>query len=132
MAKKAPPAEPAPAPEASSSLADAIRAALWYLGIHSSKSEVSEWIKGKYPSLDFKDSTLTSSLSSIRKRLRGEEADSPEPTLNDLLNVQKIASENGGVDEVIGLLVRVDGIAKRAGGLDHLRKCLEGLKTLSK
>jgi hypothetical protein len=127
MAKKAQVAEP----EKPESLADAIRGALWSVGINAGKTEVAEWIKKKYPTLDYKDSTLNSSLSSIRKRLLGEEADAAEPTISELLRVQEIARESGGVDELVALLDKVDAIARKAGGVERLRVCLTGLKKLS-
>jgi hypothetical protein len=127
MAKKVQP----PEPEAPISLAEAIRGALWSIGITATKSEVGDWIKKKYPSLEYKDSTLNSSLSSIRKRLLGEEADAAEPTLKELLHVQEIAREDGGVDAVIALLDKVEAIARKVGGMDRLRVCLKGLKSLT-
>jgi hypothetical protein len=127
MAKKA----QVPEPEEAISLAEAIRGALWSIGINATKPEVAEWIKKKYPSLEFKDSTLNSSLSSIRKRLVGEEADAAEPNLKELLHVQEIAKEDGGVDAVIALLDKVDAIARKVGGQERLRVCLKGLQKLS-
>src|SRR5271166_1913728 len=61
-----------PALEPSITTSNAIRGALQDLGLEAKKPEVAAWIKEHYPSLQYKESTLVTSLSSIKKHLRGE------------------------------------------------------------
>jgi hypothetical protein len=132
MAKKAQQGEAQPA-TAAVPLTNAIRAALADLGIHATKPKVKEWITRVYPTVSYKDSTFNSSLSSIRKKLKGDHDDvDGEPTVNDLLRVKEMADAIGGVDQVVSLLDKVDSFAKKVGGLGRLRQCLAGLKKLGK
>jgi hypothetical protein len=139
MGKKSQTTESAPAAAApaadtpSGTLADAIRAALDVVGDDASKKAVSNWIKEHHPNLTFKESTLNSSLSSIRKKLKGETGPSgQEPTINELLKVKQLAEEQGGVDHLLAQIEKVDTLARKLGGLPRLRRCLEGLKRLGK
>jgi hypothetical protein len=40
----------------------------------------------------------------------------------------EVIENQGGMDELLGLLDKVEGIASEVGGLERLRACLEGLK----
>jgi hypothetical protein len=132
MAKKAA-AEPEPAPaRETSSLAEALRNALFELGREADKTEVRDWVKRKHPTMEYKESTFNSSLSSIRKKLRSEAAAAVDPTVPELKRVKSLAEEQGGVDNVIALLDKIDSLARRVGGLPRLRQCLHGLKDLAK
>ena len=138
MAKKSytpePPPSPAPMapPSPSLTLADAIRGALDDLGVDSSRSEVEGWIKAKYPSMQYKDATLNSSLSNIRKKLRegGNGPAGGQTTLNDLLKVKVLADEQGGVDGLLAQIEKMESLAAKAGGLSRLRQCLTALKKI--
>ena len=102
MGRKAQQSEPAPVPQGPSvTLATAIREALADLGRSASKAQVEIWIKSHYPTMTYKEATLNSSLSNIRKKLRGEDlaAVPGEPTVADLLRIKATATERGGVDQ---------------------------------
>src|SRR3954464_15684301 len=71
MAKKSAPAPPA-AEEPTISLSEAIRDALSDIGADASVGDVEPWIRAKYPKLQFKRETLSSTLSAQRKKLRGD------------------------------------------------------------
>jgi hypothetical protein len=136
MAKKPSPPEPPAAParnKSSITLAAAIRQSLADLGVEASKPDVSGWIKAHHPSLEVKDGTLNSSLSSIRKKLRGDArtGSRSEPTVHELMRVKDLAAERGGVDELLALVNQVGGLAEKFGGLHRLRECLEAMKKLT-
>jgi hypothetical protein len=137
MAKKSKTSEPAPSPPLhpaplSISISDAIRAALDDLGVEANKNDVEGWIKAKHPSLKYKESTLNTTLSNIRKKLRGDGNGSsgPQPTLNDLLKVKKLAEEQGGVDDLIARIEKMETVAAQVGGVNRLRQCLAALKKI--
>ncbi len=58
--------------------------------------------------------------------------DGPAPTLVDLLAVGEIATQHGGARKLLAQVALVDDLARRVGGIERLRRALEGLETLSK
>ena len=92
------------------------------------------WIKEHYPSLQYKESTLVTSLSSIRKQLRGDSniPTGPQPTLQDLLRVQTITENGKGVHRraFLKMIEKVDTAATKVGGFDRLKQCLRTLKKI--
>jgi hypothetical protein len=129
MAKKAQTHEPAPAATAVT-LADAIREALGDLGSDGSKASVAAWINSKYPSMKYKEATLNSSLSNIKKKMRNEALGlgTGEPTLHEVLRVKTAAQERGGAEELLAFVEQAEALARKFGGLDRVRRCLEALK----
>jgi hypothetical protein len=122
-------------------LAGAIRQSLAELGIKADKGQVGDWIRKNHPSLTFKEATLSSSLSNVKKELRGNGGKAPsgrgrrarsagEPTLTDLFRVKDLAEERGGVEQVRGQIDQVLELAGKVGGLERLQRCLSALKTL--
>jgi hypothetical protein len=67
-----------------------------------------------------------------RSKPRVSHPDTPSPTLAEMLAVGEIAAEHGGAKKLLALVARVDDLATKVGGLDRLRRALEGLETLSK
>jgi hypothetical protein len=137
MAKKsAHAAEPAPAAtgETVNTLAEAIRVAYQKLGLDADKDSVVEHIKKNYPHIQYKESTLNSSLSSIRKKLKGETGSSPTAglTVKELMAVKNLAEQEGGVDRLLADIEKVEGLARRYGGVGRLRSYLTSLKDLNK
>jgi hypothetical protein len=135
MGKKAaaPVPSPAPAPQMKPiSLADALRGALSDLGIDASRADVEGWIKAKYPALEYKDTTLNSSLSNLRKKLRGEGSgvSGADLTLHEIMKVNGIAADQGGVEALLGLIEKLETVAAKVGGIGRLRHSLEALKKI--
>jgi hypothetical protein len=131
MAKKAQAPEPSPpAGGSAGTLADAIREALADLGPEGSKASVASWIKTKYPAMQYKEATLNSSLSNIKKKMRGEDsaAGPGDPTLNDVIRVKAAAAERGGAEELLAFVDQAEALARKFGGLERVRRCLEALK----
>jgi hypothetical protein len=56
----------------------------------------------------------------------------PAPTLVDLLAVGEIATQHGGARKLLAQVALVDDLARKVGGIDRLRRALEGLETLAK
>jgi hypothetical protein len=132
--------EPAATPEESAvSLSQAIREALKAEGVRAAVGDVEKWIKRKYPKLQFSRQTLSSTLSTQRRKTLEEMgllpdkagAEGADPTVDDLKRVKQIAAARGGVEELMSLVQKVEDVAKEVGGLEKLKKSLNDLKTLT-
>src|SRR5262249_8712273 len=132
--------EPATSPvETTVSLSQAIREALKADGIRAAVGDVEMWIKRRYPKLQFSRQTLSSTLSTQRKKMMEEMGLLPDkgglegsgPTVDDLMRVKQMAAARGGVEELMSLVQRVEDVAKEVGGLDRLKKSLDTLKSLT-
>src|SRR5262245_58760430 len=101
MAKKSAAAEHEPAATANEppvSLSQAIREALKDAGVRAAVGDVEAWIKRKYPKLQFSRQTLSSTLSTQRKKMLEEMGLLPVrggveggPTVDDLMRVKQMA-----------------------------------------
>jgi hypothetical protein len=148
MAKKTAPATPAAEPmpastpeEPAVSLSRAIREALKAEGVRAPVGDVEMWIKRTYPNLQFSRQTLSSTLSTQRKKMQeemgllptksGSAGERGGPTVDDLMRVKHMASSRGGVEELMSLVQKVEDVAKEVGGLEKLKKSLDTLKTLT-
>src|SRR6266481_6443040 len=80
MAKKTATASETASKAATPTLAGAIRQALKDIGgdpDKADKAKVGNRIRDRYPALNFKESTLSSSLSNVKKELRGNGGKAP-------------------------------------------------------
>jgi hypothetical protein len=122
--------------------ADLCRAAL--AAGQSSAAAALHWAKEHYPDLTINDRTFKVTFGKIKKENKEESAPAttsqpsvahpavPPPTLMDLLAVGEMAGQHGGAKKLLALVAVVDELAKKVGGIDRLRRSLEGLETLAK
>jgi hypothetical protein len=134
--------------------ADLCRAAL--AAGQSSAPEAFNWAKQHYPDLTIAERTFKVTFGKIKKETSDASAPNPTqyddvretiplkskpsvvqtdvlpPTLMDLLAVGEMAGHHGGAKKLLALVAQVDELAKKVGGIDRLRRSLEGLETLAK
>jgi hypothetical protein len=126
-------------------LADVVRQALGQLGTEASAGDVRNWIGRNYTGYSYNDTTLGTTLSNQRKKLR-EAAGSaiiaarvPKTTLpgpssvpsgDDLLKVKRMADNNGGIEGLLRTVQTVHDLGAEVGGIDKLLRCLEMLHDL--
>jgi hypothetical protein len=126
-------------------LADVVRQALGQLGTEASAGDVREWISRNYHGYTYNETTLGTTLSNQRKKLReasgsaiiatrvGKAAlpgSSSVPSGEDLLKVKRIADKNGGIEELLKTVQTVHDLGAEVGGMDKLLRCLEMLHEL--
>jgi hypothetical protein len=136
------------------STAEACRAAL--AAGQNSVTEALRWAKASYPDSTINDRAFKVTFGKMIKKNEEETAPTPKknhdeghatrtksksssphtssapPNLTDLLAVGEIAAQHGGAKKLLIQVALVDDLAKRVGGIDRLRRSLEGLQTLAK
>lgn len=124
-------------------LADALRHALTNLGVEAETGEIRNHILHHFPDIDTSTPSFGSSLSGMRKKMRGggnegggrgQRFASSRPnvsTIEDLKTVKRIAAERGGVEELLRQVQDITDLASEVGGFDRLRKALEDLHDLT-
>ncbi len=130
------------------SMAEAIRQSLAALGLDKETTHYLDWVIGRWPGLVASEASFNTALSQQRKKARGEGGAGAKtttplgwrtsgplpgspPSVDDLMRVKKIADEQGGVFDLLGMVKTVQGLADEVGGIDRLRRCLEVLFDLT-
>jgi hypothetical protein len=126
-------------------LADVVRQALGQLGTEAPAGDVRNWIGRNYPGYSYNDTTLGTTLSNQRKKLREAAGSaiiaarvaktalagpSTVPTGEDLLKVKRMADKNGGIEGLLRTVQTVHDLGAEVGGMDKLLRCLEMLHEL--
>ena len=102
-------------------------------GIDSGRSDVAEWIKETYPDFRYNQNTLASTLSAVRRKMRGgapapgRRGRSAEPTLQELRDVKAAVQEYGGVKAFRQQLGPVIALIDKVGSVTRLTACLAAL-----
>jgi hypothetical protein len=127
-------------------LADVVRQALGQLGTEASAGDVRNWIGRNYTGYSYNDTTLGTTLSNQRKKLRESAGSaiiaarvpkttlpgpSSVPTGEDLLKVKRMADKNGGIEGLLRTVQTVHDLGAEVGGMDKLLRCLEMLHELN-
>ncbi len=156
-----PPAKAEPASAANGAeqepLAEVVRKALNGVGMEADNQKVKRWITRNYPGRKFNASTLNTTISGQRSRMKRESSPPPppapaprktrpaaapaapskprplaapdyDPTRSELLRVLEIARQESSVGRLRKIVLTVKDLADRVGGLDRLAVCLDTLE----
>jgi hypothetical protein len=136
------------------SLAQVVRKALTGVGTEADNEEVRAWITRNYPGREFNPTTLNTTISNQRSRLRRESrppaAPAPaapagrqaaprpaprpstapgyDPTRSELVRVLAIARQESSVSKLRKMVQTVKQLADQVGGLEQLAVCLDTLE----
>jgi hypothetical protein len=103
-------------------------------GIDAGRSEVAAWIKETYPDFRYNENTLASTLSAVRRKMRGgapapgRRGRSAELSLQELRDVKALVQEYGGVKgfrQQMGPVIEAIG---KVGSVGRLELCLAALE----
>jgi hypothetical protein len=125
-------------------LAEVVRKALHGVGVEADNEAVQGWITRNYPGRGFNLSTLNTTISAQRSKLKRQAAEAArpvatttprlaragdyDPTRSELLRVLAIARQESSVSKLQKLVATVKQLADQVGGLDRLAVCLDTLE----
>jgi len=105
---------------------------------HQKAGPAFEWAQTQRP--DVKEGTFKATFSKVRSEAGGSvvkkvrAASAPlvvtktAPSLDDLDAVVEMVDQETSLEELLGRIREVDGMAKKVGGLDILMRCVESLQ----